>query len=269
MLNVPQQYDLGEKRVNDVLVIPKVQTLPILKESQKHAVEVSSFLANTPVIADLRDANQAKTLRDGAKGFLKGIAEAQKEAASPFYSMYKNIMAFFAPDVERLCHAVEELDRRLSAFLIAEEARRKAAAQEALRIATDAVKAAIEARDAERDARENVDLGEIGVDVLAIQQQTDAAADAARSAEIQAAIAKRDAERVRIGGGIGRAVGLRKKETLVVENWINALNDICATLNQTYLPVEIEESIITASRAFRKTFGRLPAGVVSKIERTL
>lgn len=221
---------------------------------------LSEWMKERPVIATEDEAREAKKLLDRAKSCADEIESERdlqvrplNEQVSAINSKYK---AIHNPDPKRpaiLDKIIGELKSRLSAFMLAEEAKLLVEA-ERLRIeAEEAARIAREAEEREREAIANSQAGELGVDVTAVVIEADAAFGDFKKADRAAAIAERDA-RVKIGGGWMRSASLRNKETLVLENYNKAITAIGPH-------PKIEEAILTAAREYRKKNDKLPAGV--------
>jgi hypothetical protein len=60
----------------------------------------------------------------------------------------------------------------------------------------------------------------------------------------------------------GKALSLRSKETLTVDNALKAMSEIGSH-------PKINEAILSAARDYRKQYGRLPAGVTASYSRSI
>ena len=219
---------------------------------------ISDFLSENPLIDEVH-AREAKLFIDRGKLAVQDL-EAEREAkVKPLNQEVQQINDYYRSPRELLKKVMAELGGRLSAFLQAEERKRIAAAQEAARIAEEAERRARAAEAAEQDAIGSANSGELGVDVAAVVVEADDAFRTYQKAERQAAIAERDTK-VKVGGGFGRALGLKTKETLKV---VDAAKAVAAMPdNET-----IHEAIIKAARAYRSLHNQLPPGITSETER--
>lgn len=229
---------------------------------------LSAWMAEHPVIATEDHAREAKKLLDQAKSCAGDIeAERDKlvrplnEQIDEINSAYKAVHNKDAKRPGTLDKVVNELKQRLAEFLRAEEARRAAEAEAALRAAEEAERIAREAEAREREAIENAKAGELGVDVTQVVVEADSRFAEFKKADREAARAERNAD-VRIGGGWGRAASLRTKETLILDDPIQAIRAI--GVNEG-----IRDAILTAARAYRKIHNKLPSGVSAVTERNL
>src|ERR1035437_8847877 len=100
--------------------------------------------------------------------------------------------------------------------------------------------------------------GEIDAGVAEKIVEADAAFAAASKANRQAAVAEREADTVRIGGGNGRSLGMRTTTTLTLDDPIAAIKAMGGVSEKT------KESILSDARAWRKLNDqRWPAGVTA------
>jgi hypothetical protein len=220
---------------------------------------VSQFLAAMPVIASEEDAREAKWHLDRAKNSLKDLEATQKKETAPLYNTWKEAVAKYKTPIDQLEKIMDELSSRLSAFMRAEENRRRAEA-ELIRAAAEAAdRQAREAIQREQEARENASVGELGVDLATAIEATDEAVSDAKTLSRRADIAERDTH-VRIGGGYGRVTTLREKKTLVLDDAVKALLSIGVT-------DKIKDAILSSARDYRKLKGEIPAGVSETSER--
>ena len=218
---------------------------------------LADYLAQTPVIEAEDTAREAKLFSDRTKNTLKDLEAARKVIADPLYAEWTEVNATFKPAKDALDKLLKELNERLTVFARAEEAKRRAIADEKRRIAEEAERAAREAEAAEREAKDNAAYGEIGVDVGAAIETADAAFNDMQFALRDKARAERD-EKVRIGGGFDRALSMRTVKTLVLEDAVAAIKDLGIT-------DKIRDAILSGARDYRKVMGALPKGV-SEIE---
>jgi hypothetical protein len=153
----------------------------------------------------------------------------------------------------------QELVRRVTGYLGRLEAERIKAMEEARQKVREVERIAREAELREQELKIEADQGVV-VDVAAASQFADARFADYQKAQRQAVLAERET-RVRIGGGISRSLGLKNKETLVVEDAITAINAIGMT-------PDLEAAILKGARAYRTIHGELPDGIGSKMERS-
>lgn len=221
---------------------------------------LSDWMKENPVIQDEVKAREAKLLCDRAKASLEEVEQERDKKVRPLNEKVSEINAqyksFHNTDAKRpgvFDKIFIELKARINAFLVIEEEKRKTQAAEAARIADAKDLIAREAEQRERDALSSAAVGELDIDVAALTAETDLAfADRNKSVHA-AAIAERDTH-VRLGGGFGRAMSLKNKETLILDDAFKALADLGVT-------EKIREAILSDARAFRKINDKLPNGV--------
>lgn len=153
------------------------------------------------------------------------------------------------------------LRERLTDYTAREEAKRIRAAEEARLHAEALEMVARRAEEAEREIKENATQGEI-VDVAHAVIAADQAFSAMQKGERAAAVAERDTV-VRLPSQLGgKALSMRTKEVLTVDNALRAISEIGSN-------EKINEAIVTAARDYRRTYGRLPAGVSASTTRSI
>jgi hypothetical protein len=229
---------------------------------------LSDWMKEHPVIQTAHDAHEAKKLLDSAKA-TAGDIEAERDgkvrplntAIADINFRYKAVHNTDSKKPGLLDKIVNELKARLTAFVKAEEARREHEAAAKHHNAEEAERLSLEAAQREREAIDNARAGELGVDVTAVVVEADALAAAHARAEREAARADRDAH-VKIGGGWGRSVSLRTKETLILTHPMVAIKTMGVT-------DKIREAILSAARDYRSEKGTLPEGVVSQTIREI
>jgi hypothetical protein len=238
----------------------------IIDFSHETMAALSAWMAEHPAISNEDDAREAKKLLDRAKSCAGDIeAERDKlvrplnEQISEINVRYKAVHNTDSKKPGILDKVVGELKARLGVFIRGEEDRRAAEAEAKRIAAEEAERLAREAEAREREAIENAKAGELGVDVTQVVVEADSRFAEFKKADREAARAERDAH-VKIGGGWGRSVSLRTKETLVLENYNKAITAIGPH-------PKIEEAILSAAREYRKTHDKLPAGVTAVVER--
>ena len=214
---------------------------------------LNKWLSDHPAVQDGTEARDGKLMLDVAKGTLKDLREAREGESAPLYEGWKAAIAKYKPADEALEKLLGELNKRLSAYALAEETKRRAEAETARKMAEEAEQLAREKIEAERELAENVSLGEIGVDLGSAQAETDAAVEEARQSAAIAKAAERDS-RVRIGGGFGNASTLRTEKVQVIDDAAKAIAAIGLT-------EDIKLAILKGARAYKKLKGVWPEGV--------
>lgn len=219
--------------------------------------EVSGFLAESPVIQDEDTARTAKLFWDRAKLALDEMEADRDGQVRPLNTQVKAINSGFKEVSEPLGKLKDELQKRMSAWALAEE-QRKAAEAEALRAAAaEAERLAREAEAKEQEAIGNAEQGEFTDAGDAIAEADEAFRDY-KVASLAAARAERDVKG-RIAGGLGRAFTVRTTRTLTIADPVKV---VVALVERTGRVSErINDALLTAVRDFEKTFGVLPAGV--------
>lgn len=221
---------------------------------------ISDWMQFHPVIETEQDAREAKVLIDRGDLCYADLDKERTDKVKPLNEQVETINQSYRKPKGVLHAVVAEIRSRYSAFLLREEARRQAEADEAAIAAYEAEEEAREAERKEKEGFENASVGEIGVNVIELTKAADEKFQQLRKAERDLARKQRAAENVRIGGGFRRAIGLRNKEELVVQDWNAALIEMG-------MSKDISAAICKAARAYRRLHGKLPAGVESKIER--
>lgn len=229
---------------------------------------LSAWMADHPVILTEEDARSARLFVDRAKAALEEM-ESERDAkvrplndqVSAINLTYKTLHNSDAKKPGTFDKILSELKARLTKFLQAEEDKRVAAANEARRVAEKAEQAAREAEAKEAEALQNAQVGEVGIDVAEVTKEADQAFDTFQRASRFAQVAERDT-RVKVGGGFGPALGLRKKTTLVLDDPKIAFEAIGPT-------DKINEAILSSARDYKALRGKLPAGVSEVEERVL
>ena len=228
--------------------------------------DLTKFLAEMPVVENEDQAQKIRVQIDAAKAVLNGLEEGRDALVRPLNTRVKAINETAREARTPLEKLLTEALTRLAAFLKAEEDRRVAEAEKAKREAEAKIAAAQEAADREDEARENAAEGEftdVGLAILDTDAKMAEAAAATRAAQL----AERDT-RVRVGGGMGKALGLRSKESLTIVDAPKALKAIIKAADGA-IPEKIADAIITAARDYRKLKGKLPDGITASTERGL
>lgn len=228
---------------------------------------LSAWLSDHPVIASHDEAKEAGKWIESVGMSIDELEAERRLKVDPLNAEVKAINDSYRPVREAFENKekrglLDILKLRLTRFSRAEE-QRKAEEAERLRLEAEAAKkAAIEAEWAEEDAKAEADLGICDVDVGSAIESADAAFKDFQVADRQAARAER-AIPTRIASAYGgRALTMRNKETLILDNAAAALAAIGVT-------EKIREAILSGARDYRKLNGALPDGVRSEKERSL
>lgn len=234
---------------------------PTQQEFAAQTFEVlSGWLKETPVIQTEDEARSGKELADRACNSLAGMEAERKSKVSPLNEEVKSINGSYQIFSNPLGNVLDVLKDRLAKFMLVEEAKRAKIAEEKRIAAEQAEAKAREAERLEQEALSNAAAGEC-VDVGAAVVQADDAYAQFEKADRAADLADSQ-KHVKIGSRFGRSLGLRKQETLIIENAIAALTALGVT-------EQIEEAILTSAREFRRNTGKLPNGVIGRVERGL
>jgi hypothetical protein len=232
-----------------------------LESASESTNALNAWLAENPVIQTEDQAKEGKLLADRAKGSLDELEVERDSIVRPLNTQVKEINTKYKAVANPLEGVRIALVGRLSDYALALEREKRRVAEEA-RLAVEKAEAA--AREAERlelEAQANAKAGELGLDIAATTAVADAAFSAYEKAARMAARAEKDTK-VKVTGGFGRAIGLKDKETLVLED---------ATLVLSFMEITpgITEEILKAARAYRKIHGELPPGITATYERSL
>lgn len=220
---------------------------------------LNCWLRDHPVIQDEASARDAKLLIDRAKLGGKDLDDERTKQVKPLNDQVAEINERYRQPRDLLKKVTDELLRRVVDFIAREEAIRIKAAEEARQKAETAERLAREAEAREQEVKDDAAQGAV-VDVLEASQDADSAFSEYRLLDRQRALAERQSK-VRIGGGFGRALSLRAKETLTV-------TDACAAITTLGVTPDITAAIIKAARSYRTITGELPPGIESTTERT-
>jgi hypothetical protein len=223
--------------------------------------DISGYMADNPVVQDEEAAKAMKLHIDRAKLCIKDIEAERDTKVRPLNYKVEQINSEYRKPRRLLGDLLDEMLGRVQIFVKAEQQRRQIAAMEAERKAVDARLAAQVAERKERERLDDAAKGEVGVDVAEVIAEADEAFETYEKAERAAILAQKETH-VKVGGGLGRSIGMRKIETLTVDSWSTAITDMGLTL-------DVSEAILKSARAFRKLNGRLPGGILSKIEEQL
>jgi hypothetical protein len=222
--------------------------------------DLAVYLEENPVIQTEDDARLAKTFIDRSKASLEELEIARKKEVAPLNDRLSRINTQYKSVKQPLSRMCEVLKDRLLRYIQREAKARHKVAQEAREAAAKAERLAREAETKEIEAIENAGVGVIS-DIGAAVVAADIAFGNYAKLERTATIAERE-EHVKIAGGFKRAISLRTKERLVLDNWHDALSEMGIGPN-------VEEAIKSDARAYRKEFGKLPPGVRSVEEQTI
>jgi len=224
---------------------------------------VSEFLANNPAIIDEDTARKANEVRDQGVAMVKALTAADVAETKPMYDAWKKAKERWKAPVDALTKVMGELSSRLRDFMVAEEEKRKAIAEEARKKAAELERIAREAEEAEHAAILAAKEGEF-TDAGAAMAKADIAFDQFKDAKAEAKVATRE-EDVRLRSRFSnRATTLRTVETLHVD-------DPVAALNAMWPDDGLRDAFLTAARAWRKAHGgeTLPAGIRRTTEQKL
>lgn len=220
---------------------------------------LATFLKEVPVIQSHDEAKKGANLIEQARATLGEMDDERKAFVKPLNDEVKIINDQYRKPRESVEAIVDELKHRLTVFANAEEAKRLREAEVARLAAEEAERVAREAERIESEAKACADVGECDVNVAAAIVNADRAFDAFKRTDREAARAERETT-VRLNGGFGRAVSMRKSETLVID-------DVAAAIAAVGLTEAISDAILVSARAYRKLNGKLPAGVSAVTER--
>jgi hypothetical protein len=224
-------------------------------------IDLAKFLLDTPVITDPVQAAEAGLLAERCRKTLQDVEDARKALTGPLNEKVKTINERFKSARSPLETVVAELRIRLTDYAAREEARRIRIAEDQRLAAEAAEMEARRAEEAERAAKANATQGEI-VDVANACIAADQAFSRFEKADRAAAVAERDTH-VRIPSQLGgKALSMRTREVLTVDNALKAISEIGSN-------EKINEAILVAAREYRRTYGRLPAGISSATTRSI
>lgn len=237
-----------------------------LERASDAAIELSNFLNETPVIETGPHLVRAKQLVEHARGACAELEAERVELVAPLNTQlatingkYKSVHNTDSKKPGTLDRILGELKARLTAYGLAEEAKR---AREAEALRLEAERAEQIARQAELDEQQAKHDAVVGVVDTGIGEKIEEADRAFAEFETASRFAARAEKGVtfRVGNGSGKALGMRTVETLHLDSYGKALKAIGP--NET-----IKEAILTAARAYRKQHGQLPDGVSATEER--
>ena len=223
--------------------------------------DLNGFLTNNPVIDTTEQAKEGALYVERSRKTIQDLEDDRKKNVQPLNDKVKQINEVYRHVRDPFDGVLSELRRRLTDFAARTEAARIKAAEDARKLAEAAEMEARRAEEAEREVKQNASLGEI-TNVAAAIVEADQAFSRFSQADRAASIAERDTH-VRLPSQLGgKALGLRTKETLILESAIVAIQ-------ATGITPQIEEAVLTAARAFRKLHGELPPGVRAETTRSI
>lgn len=243
------------------LTIPNPTPLEFAKTSMEM---MGKFLDDHPVI-ELHEeaiAKQAKTHIDTARGLLSGLETERDRKVRPLNERVSEINSAYKAVTRPFQKVLDDIREKLTDYAKAVENERLQVAEEARRKADAAIAAAREAERLEQEARDNARQGELETSLAQRTVEADAAFADAKKATRQAAVAERDTN-VKVGGGVGRSLGLRTQITLTLDDPVKAIVAMNGVSEKT------REAILSDARAFRKLNGSWPAGVTATTDRSV
>lgn len=223
--------------------------------------EISSWMADNPVIQSEEAVREMKPYIDRAKACIKDLEAERDTKVRPLNDKVAHINGSYRGPRRMLDDLLDEMLARGEVFIKAEKARRQAILQAAQDRADEAMRLAEEAERIERERLDDAAKGEIGIDVAEITAKADEAFEDYEKAEREAKRAVVESN-VKIRGGFDRAIGLRKTETLHVSE------PFVAVMMMGITP-DIKDAILKSARAWRKVHGKLPDGITSTVEEHL
>lgn len=227
---------------------------------------VSDFLNSVPVISEGEHLVNAKRLVENSRGIMAEMEAERDELVRPLNEQvaginakYKAIHNADSKKPGTFDKVLGELKARLTAYAVAEEAKRAAAAEEARKVAEQAEAAAREAERLEQQAKMDASVGVIDTGVAQAIAQADEAFSEFEQASRFAARAEKQTT-FRIGDGRTKSLGMRTEKTLILESYAKAITAIGPN-------DKIRDAVLSAARDYRKLHGKLPDGVTETSER--
>lgn len=214
---------------------------------------LAKWLADHPVIQSEEEAREAKIVYDRGYNAKADLEAVKEKEVTPLHTAWQNGLAKYRQPVASITTAVKSVWDRMQDWLKKEQDRKIDEAEAARKAAFVAEMAARQVEAAEREAKENASQGEVGVDVVAATAQADSAFADYKHADRDAARAMQATE-VRVSGGIGRAIGIRREKVLILDDGAKAL----AALGVTE---DIRTAILKSARAYKKLNNKWPDGV--------
>jgi hypothetical protein len=238
----------------------------VIERAEDAMLALSSFLNNVPVIAEGEHLVNAKRLVENSRGIMAEMEAERDELVRPLNEQvaginakYKSIHNADSKKPGTFDRVLGELKARLTAYAVAEEAKREAAAAEARIVAEQAEAAAREAERLEQQAKMDASVGVIDTGVADAIAQADEAFSEYEHASRFAARAEK-ATTFRIGDGRGKSLGMRTEKTLHLESYSKAIKAIGPN-------DKIRDAVLSAARDYKKLHGKLPDGVTETSER--
>lgn len=238
----------------------------VIERAEEAMQAVSDFLNEAPVITEGDHLVTGKRLVENALGIFAEMEDERDDLVRPLNEQVASINAKYKAihnaDSKRpgtFDKVIGELKDRLTAYGVAEEAKRIAAAEEAQRAAAAAEAAAREAEHLEQQAKMDASVGVIDTGVADAIAQADEAFSEYEQASRFAARAEK-ATTFRIGDGRGKSMGMRTEKTLHLESYAKAITAIGPN-------DKIRDAVLSAARDYRKLHGKLPDGVTESSER--
>jgi len=232
-----------------------------LESGLESMTALNTWLSENPVVQTEEQAKAGKLLADRVRGSLDEIESERDSNVRPLNTQVTEINAKYKVVTGPLKKIRDALVDRLTDYARALERERLRVAELARQEAAKAEALAREAERLEREAIEAAKCGELGVSVMDTTLVADAAFSSFERATRAAARAEKDTK-IKVTGGYGRALGLKDKESLILE-------DPILTLSFMQITPAITEAILTAARAYRKIHGELPPGITATYERKL
>lgn len=221
---------------------------------------LGAWLKDHPIVDTEEVARSAKLLIDRGRLCLQDMEAERKTRVGVFQTQIRQIDDEYRAPKTILDKVLGLIKDRVNDWIKKEEAVRQKAAEEARQRARTAEKAARAAEEAEQEAISDAKVG-VESDIGSITSHADAAFAAFQRAEREAMRAD-NAVDVKIGGGFGRALSTRFKETLVVEDPLKAVSIMGWS-------ERLIDALRTDAREYRKQHGQLPHGIVSHGERKI
>lgn len=230
---------------------------PSIEAANDTALAINNWLMEHPTVDSEEMARDAKALLDRGSLSIDDMEDERTAKVGPLNKQVKDINNIYRDPREAMDRLLHELYVRMTKFMQAEQEKKRAALEEAVREKARAELAARDAEKAEQERLADAASGELDVDVAALTAEADAKFGEYEAASRAAALAEKETK-VKIGGGFRRAIGLKKKETLKVVDLMEVFDEIEMTEG-------IEAEIIKAAKAFRKLNSRLPKGIEATI----
>lgn len=235
------------------------------------------WLTDVPEITDEEQAGFANAYIRQCRDIKKRADEALKKERAPLDQAVKDCREKWGGIIGNMPKLIEPIQARLTAYQIAEEDRRKAAAEAARKAAEEAERKAAAEEDRANEAMRRAQAGElVGSDEnpLAAADYADQAAKEAEAAKAKAARLERET-RVRSGGqftvgGQKKAASLREFKSLEWDaEQQPRISTIVGWLMKNGMADAVREMVFDlASKYARNTkFATIPPGFKVKIER--